>query len=637
MGLHARESAAFVAARERHVEIEALLGREEAILRELAGHLRLLRSSRALALLGLARFDAYVFEHLGLSIRSGEALVQLDRVLEEFPELEESLARGILCRSKILWLARVVVPETVGAWARWAAAHTVRELAHTVSGSRRGDGPPGALARTNPMGVDGTAGARPGFEGAAAFPGSSGGPCDTPEPDGAWVHVCAPAAVAHLFDHALEITRRVIGEEQSPTACVGWILAEYAASHAEPESAVAREFRRTSSEVSPRYAAPDRAEADQEPAPGAGGTSADRSSPAERGRTVRRRNRRLSPIEAHGEVQRLSRERQARVRHLADLLADTKVRGYARLLGYRSFDDYCREGLDVSPRYVRQLLWARRRFVTLPNVARAFDEGKLNWTKTRLLLSIAVPATEAAWLRRAGEVTTRYLERDVIVSRLRDEEHRDGAPHGPTPISHLPPGAAASPIRPGVGLDPNAEKEEQPAEGPGAPAAPGDAHRPWHESAVGGGSAALPCVIRVWLPVETHRLYEAVGTDLRRRFTERLAPWEILFIMLQHFLTTWERVEREAYAFEHRTLSRDGYQCVVPGCRARRSLEVHHVVFRSQGGCDRPWNRVTLCAQHHRVVLHDVGGVACRGHALEGLHWRVGRDLFHGDVVCGVA
>jgi hypothetical protein len=40
----------------------------------------------------------------------------------------------------------------------------------------------------------------------------------------------------------------------------------------------------------------------------------------------------------------------------------------------------------------------------------------------------------------------------------------------------------------------------------------------------------------------------------------------------------------------HLVLERDGWKCCYPGCGARKNLELHHVRFRSRGGCDAPWN-----------------------------------------------
>jgi len=51
-------------------------------------------------------------------------------------------------------------------------------------------------------------------------------------------------------------------------------------------------------------------------------------------------------------------------------------------------------------------------------------------------------------------------------------------------------------------------------------------------------------------------------------------------------------------------LSRDSYkcQCEKKGCTSK--LEVHHIIYRSQGGSDSPSNLITLCSKHHES-LHN--------------------------------
>lgn len=51
-------------------------------------------------------------------------------------------------------------------------------------------------------------------------------------------------------------------------------------------------------------------------------------------------------------------------------------------------------------------------------------------------------------------------------------------------------------------------------------------------------------------------------------------------------------------------LKRDDYRC--RGCGTTRHLEVHHIIFRSQGGKDEPSNLVTLCRRcHQRAHKND--------------------------------
>jgi hypothetical protein len=50
--------------------------------------------------------------------------------------------------------------------------------------------------------------------------------------------------------------------------------------------------------------------------------------------------------------------------------------------------------------------------------------------------------------------------------------------------------------------------------------------------------------------------------------------------------------------------NRDRRRCTVPGCRAARHIDVHHIVPRHLGGGHEPENLTLLCSGHHRA-LHD--------------------------------
>lgn len=96
-------------------------------------------------------------------------------------------------------------------------------------------------------------------------------------------------------------------------------------------------------------------------------------------------------------------------------------------------------------------------------------------------------------------------------------------------------------------------------------------------------------------------------------------------------------------------LHRDGLRCVVPGCRCRLWLDVHHLRARASGGTHDEANLVTLCSQHHRLVHDGVlglervagGGIEVRhadgrcvvaGEIRMESHMRPERDLSSGNV-----
>ncbi|MGE0401382.1 MAG: HNH endonuclease [Kofleriaceae bacterium] len=83
----------------------------------------------------------------------------------------------------------------------------------------------------------------------------------------------------------------------------------------------------------------------------------------------------------------------------------------------------------------------------------------------------------------------------------------------------------------------------------------------------------------------------------------------------EHSLTSKQR---------KRLLARDMHQCRVPGCRARRHLDLHHIMHREHGGDDSDTNLVTLCSGHHR--LHHMGLLDITGHAPGDLTFRRARS-----------
>jgi hypothetical protein len=111
-------------------------------------------------------------------------------------------------------------------------------------------------------------------------------------------------------------------------------------------------------------------------------------------------------------------------------------------------------------------------------------------------------------------------------------------------------------------------------------------------------------------------LLQLMATSRQRQLcTDTLAAAPPSWWCLLHVFATarrqWSVIEREPSGVRGRILRRDNYRCVVPQCSQRRSLQVHHIRFRSAGGDDDPSNLVTLCAFHHQA-LHD-GRIRIRG------------------------
>ncbi len=71
---------------------------------------------------------------------------------------------------------------------------------------------------------------------------------------------------------------------------------------------------------------------------------------------------------------------------------------------------------------------------------------------------------------------------------------------------------------------------------------------------------------------------------------------------------------------------RDRGRCRVPGCRATRNLDVHHIVHRADGGGHDSSNLIVLCSGHH--MLHHDGLLGIHGRAPDELAFaRDGKPL----------
>ena len=105
-------------------------------------------------------------------------------------------------------------------------------------------------------------------------------------------------------------------------------------------------------------------------------------------------------------------------------------------------------------------------------------------------------------------------------------------------------------------------------------------------------------------------------------------PQGFLATLLREYLIT-ERIHLKL-ARNYAILKRDRFRCQVPGCRCRRNLEVHHIIWRSRGGGDEEWNLITLCKCHHNYILHDLMALRIEGTAPNNLTFTFGQGLKEG-------
>ncbi|MBU1947837.1 MAG: DUF222 domain-containing protein, partial [Candidatus Eisenbacteria bacterium] len=164
------------------------------------------------------------------------------------------------------------------------------------------------------------------------------------------------------------------------------------------------------------------------------------------------------PFEIDQALRQLIQFRNQRHGDMAALLTNLRRIGIAKTCQFLSFDHYCTDGLGISSRLGQDLVTTHRRLQSMPLLKSEYNEGRLSWSKTRLLAGICREETAAAWIERAGRVTVRRLELEVAWSRRNRETegmtHASGSSYdgGPPPLSFLPPRGKDSCVRPGFGL-----------------------------------------------------------------------------------------------------------------------------------------------------------------------------------------
>jgi hypothetical protein len=105
---------------------------------------RCLREADALRLwrrLGYVHMAEYLEREMGYSPQTGAERMRVARELGELPQLEASLADGILAYSAVRELTRIATTDTEDEWLTEARGKTVRQIEAMVSGRKHGDRP----------------------------------------------------------------------------------------------------------------------------------------------------------------------------------------------------------------------------------------------------------------------------------------------------------------------------------------------------------------------------------------------------------------------------------------------------------------------------------------------------------------
>jgi hypothetical protein len=320
-------------------------------------------------------------ERLGVGARTVREWARVSGALEELP-----LLRGAVLAGEVSWtvarlIVGVVTPENEAACLETVRGRTVRAVA--------------ALLR-------------------AVAPADESPAETSEEEDRIAVRVACSPRVATKWAAALELARRMAGENLSTAECAEAIAAECASVVGSLEQPRALESTR------PRAG------------PGAG----ERTANAESGlraelwprlrwnaRPSRKRDRLARLIRGLEDCSPRELDRRLRAAmaflqqgdfEIGRILRQVVERKLYRELGFESFERYVEERLDLSPRTARRLVRLARAEHRAPAVASAFREGRITLLQAEVLLR----GENSEALGLALRVTLRRLEDEVLPRRV---------------------------------------------------------------------------------------------------------------------------------------------------------------------------------------------------------------------------
>jgi hypothetical protein len=295
----------------------------------------------------------------------------------------------------------------------------------------------------------------------------------------------------------------------------------------------------------------------------------------------------FTPADLDARIRALARARCKLLAAMAGLLLRMKRSGWYMRLGFASIADYAFDAASFSKRKTVEPIELAERVEALPKIAAAFDDGTVHWTKLRTIARVATPATEADWLEKAAEMTSRRLEREAAEAN----------------------GEAAPPVR--VVFEFTAEQaadlEDMVRK-----------IRRQRAMAFSREEAMLLLMKRGLImaarsttapPFQTV-VYRCEECGAASRET-REGPVEVSRATAgraacDSTIVDGSKPAKIAHTLPPATrrfvLARDRAGCVVPGCSNRDFVEVHHMKPRAHGGNHDPAGLVTLCDTHHGVV-----------------------------------
>jgi hypothetical protein len=316
------------------------------------------------------------------------------------------------------------------------------------------------------------------------------------------------------------------------------------------------------------------------------------------------------------------------------LLEAEDLRVYKRL-GCANMVEYMAGELGYTRHAANERLRVSRELLRLPKLAAAYGEGALCFSKVRELTRVVTPETEEAFLVEAAGKDSHQVAK--MVSGLKRGDRPNAVPdpalvtrrvgfelHGEA-LALLSARRAA--LAEALGRAPtddelitelclgNASRDDE-AQGP-----TGD------DEDEQVGRVPSPRVQQLFVTCKHCARSELVVDGEALALDDKTAARLMCDVELIGDADSDERTRVSSNvpsALRRKVFARDKFCCVVPECRARKFLDVHHIVHREHGGTHSMRNLCLLCFHHHK--RHHDGVLAIEGTAPHRLVFRWSRE-----------
>ena len=320
----------------------------------------------------------------------------------------------------------------------------------------------------------------------------------------------------------------------------------------------------------------------------------------------------------HAKLREIARSRIALEAEEATYLREAEDLHVFRKLGHATMVDYLVRELHYSRHAANERMRVARELVQLPKLAAAFRAGELPFASIRELTRVATPQTEGAFLAKAEGKDSTQVARMV-----------SGLKKGDAPEARPDPALIRRPYV--LELDPETiaeldQRRKALEKSLGRRATDIEVARALLTASDAPGEAAPRTNHGLTTCKHCHQAFLVAGSEqlpVDARTAERLRCDCVELGDLESEEPTRAKPAIPA-ATRRKVMARHGGCCAVPGCHARRYVDLHHILHREDGGSHHPSNLIPLCFAHHKA--HHDGLVAITGRAPHGVRFEWVRD-----------